>query len=79
MAKKGYQVIRTKLEATASIKGVPDTDAEAQILPSSTYFEFHMVFENQDGSSPTEEQLGFAKELAQSFQKEYHFSSFSLY
>jgi hypothetical protein len=41
-AAKGWPVIRTKIEATASIKGVPQTDEEARALPPFTYFEFHV-------------------------------------
>lgn len=38
----GFDVIRAKIEATASIDGVPVTDAQAVILPKKTYFEFHV-------------------------------------
>ena len=42
LAKEGYDVIRVKIEATASIQGVPVTDDEAIILPKKCYFEFHV-------------------------------------
>jgi hypothetical protein len=42
LAQQGFDVIRTKIEATASIAGVPETDEEALMLPKKSYFEFHV-------------------------------------
>jgi hypothetical protein len=65
----GWDVIRNKIEATASIEGVPVTDTDAKSLPKKTYFEFHMVFQNSDGTTPDpkgiEEVKGIAKKLEQ--------------
>jgi hypothetical protein len=69
LAKLGWDVIRNKIEATASIEGVPVTDTDAKSLPKKTYFEFHMVFQNSDGTTPDpkgiEEVKGIAKKLEQ--------------
>jgi hypothetical protein len=48
---------------------VPVTDIDAKSLPKKTYFEFHMVFQNSDGTTPDpkgiEEVKGIAKKLEQ--------------
>eukprot|EP01102_Stenamoeba_stenopodia_P010103 TRINITY_DN3005_c0_g1_i2.p1 TRINITY_DN3005_c0_g1~~TRINITY_DN3005_c0_g1_i2.p1 ORF type:complete len:237 (+),score=52.26 TRINITY_DN3005_c0_g1_i2:107-712(+) len=43
LQKAGFQVIRKKIEANASAKDVPITDAEAiESYPPTNYFEFHI-------------------------------------
>jgi len=71
IAKQGFDVIRVKIEATASITGVPVTDDEAKKLPKKTYFEFHMVFSNPDGSTPSEDELLKVKDVAKNLEKEW--------
>jgi hypothetical protein len=63
-------VIRVKIEATASIDGVPVSDEEAQALPKKTYFEFHMVFSNTDGSTPNEEDMKKVKTVAKGLEQQ---------
>jgi hypothetical protein len=41
LAKQGYEVTRTKIEALMSNRGVPETDVEARRLSEENYFEFH--------------------------------------
>jgi len=71
LTKNGFDVIRCKIEATASIDGVPVTDSEALLLPKKTYFEFHMVFSNGDGSTPTDEDVDKVKTIARSLEKQW--------
>jgi hypothetical protein len=71
IAQKGWDVIRVKIEAVASIEGIPQTEEEARKLPEKSYFEFHMVFCNKDDSTPSEEQLAQVKVLAKKLEKEY--------
>lgn len=69
LAKEGYEVSRSKIECTASIQGVPKTDEEAISLPKKTYFEFHMVFSRPDGTTPSEEEIEKAKQVAKNLEK----------
>lgn len=63
IAQNGFSVLRTKIEATASITGVPASDEEAQKLPQKTYFEFHMVFQNSKGETPNDQEVEEAKKI----------------
>lgn len=71
LASLGYDVIRAKIEASASIDGVPENDVEAQLLPAKTYFEFHMVFRNGQDQTPTDEECEKAKQVAKRLEKEW--------
>lgn len=42
LVKKGFTVVRTKIEAHGRLLGTPETDEEAAAGPSTSYFEFHM-------------------------------------
>lgn len=42
LARAGFSVIRTKLEAVGRHRDVPQTDGEAQQAPKSNYFEHHL-------------------------------------
>lgn len=42
LVKKGFTVVRTKIEAHGRLEWTPQTDEEAQRAPSTSYFEFHM-------------------------------------
>ena len=46
------------------------TDEEAAALPKKSYFEFHMVFQNADGTTPNDEQVEKAKVIAKKLEKE---------
>jgi len=72
IALMGFDVIRVKIEASASICGVPASNEEAQILPKKTYFEFHMVFSNGDGTTPTDDQVSKVEVIAKRLEKEWH-------
>jgi hypothetical protein len=39
----GFEVIRQKIECLASNQGVPDDATEAQTMPKSSYFEYHIA------------------------------------
>jgi len=72
LAQKGFSVIRVKIEATASIDGVPATNNEAQILPKKTYFEFHMVFANGDNTIPNDTEVEAVRSIAKGLEKHWH-------
>lgn len=42
LSAKGFKIIREKIEAESSNKGLPQTDEEAKGYPESNYFEFHL-------------------------------------
>lgn len=65
-------MIRNKIEATASIDGVPVSDSDAKALPKKTYFEFHMVFQNSDGTTPDAKGIEEVKGIAKKLEKEWN-------
>eukprot|EP00455_Lapot_gusevi_P041962 TRINITY_DN4927_c0_g1_i1.p1 TRINITY_DN4927_c0_g1~~TRINITY_DN4927_c0_g1_i1.p1 ORF type:complete len:436 (-),score=191.53 TRINITY_DN4927_c0_g1_i1:140-1351(-) len=72
LARLGYDVCRTKIEATASITGVPATTEEALRLPNFTYFEFHMIFTKEDGETPTAEDVERVKVIAKRCESDWN-------
>jgi len=71
LSNAGFDVIRSKIEATASIEGVPQSIDDALQLPSHTYFEFHMVFSSRDGTTATEQDIQEVKEIAVKLEKKW--------
>lgn len=73
-AKKGFTVIREKIEATAyGILGIPIQDTEMQCYPTK-YFEFHIKVGRQDGANTnelTEKEIAELKNISESFTKKF--------
>jgi hypothetical protein len=56
LSAKGFKIIREKIEADASNRGVPQTDEEAKHYLGSNYFEFHLSVEpTKAAKAPLEE------------------------
>jgi hypothetical protein len=73
-AKKGFVVIREKIEASAyGMKGVPLTDEEMQQYPSK-YFEFHIKVGRKDAEKNeqlSEEEISELKKVSKEFTKKF--------
>lgn len=50
LVRKGFTVVRTKIEAHGRLRGTPETDDEARRGPSTSYFEFHMKLALPEGT-----------------------------
>ncbi len=62
----GLQVIREKVEATATNAGVPHSEREAEATSSSRYFEFHMLIDGRQRAIDDDD-LGSLRSLSRSF------------
>ena len=51
---------------------MPVTDIDATKLPKKTYFEFHMVFQNKDGTTPDPTGIEEVKSIAKKLEKEWN-------
>jgi non-canonical purine NTP pyrophosphatase (RdgB/HAM1 family) len=61
IARAGFQVVRTKLEAVGPHREVPQTDADAQATPRTQYFEHHAKLLLPPSANEPEIEAAFAQ------------------
>jgi len=69
-----FEVVRLKLEAMASNRGVPQTDSQAEQVPGDTYFEYHVKVEAPVTPENDERLKQLARELTHALNVKVPFS-----